>query len=81
MKVKIKKIYEEGQTLRVVCEHPYGIDNLGIALEKKDSFDFRTGEPKWINEVKRLLEKKYKNAKAPNTTTKYEGQEIDINTE
>jgi len=80
MKAKIKRVYEEGNTLRVIVEHEYGTDNLGIALEKKDSYDFRTGEPKWISDVRKLLEKKYKNAKKPEKK-KYEGKELEIKTE
>ena len=59
MKARIKKIIETGSQLRVIVEHEYGVDNFGIS-ERKKEFNHLTGEPKWIDSVKKLLRKKYK---------------------
>lgn len=61
MKIKILDIFEEGDNLRVKTECDYGIDDLGLSLDKL-KFDL-SGIPKWQIEVKKLLEAKYKNAK------------------
>ncbi len=79
MKARIVKVQEEGDSLRVTVQHEYGVDKFGID-KKKDEFDYVTGEPKWLLEVKRLLEAKYKNAKKPDKK-EYEGKEIEIKTE
>lgn len=76
MKFKIAKIEEEGEILRVTVEHEYGVDKLGIS-KKRDEYDHITGQPKWLIDVKSLLEKKYKNAKTPDKT-EFVGQEIEI---
>jgi len=76
MKARIKKIIETGSQLRVIVEHEYGVDNFGIS-ERKKEFNHLTGEPKWIDSVKKLLRKKYKNAK-PINQQDYVGKEIDL---
>lgn len=57
MKIRILKVYEQNNCLRVETETDYGKDNLGLSLDSKylDVDDV----PKWKKEVKRLLEKKY----------------------
>jgi len=39
-------------------ETPYGVDNLGLGLDKK-YLDPETDKPKWMGEVKSLIETKY----------------------
>ena len=77
MKAKIVKVEEQGDSLKVTVSHIYGIDKLGISKSMQE-YSYLTGQPKWIEEVKRLLEKKYKNAKAPKLT-KFEGKDIELN--
>lgn len=57
MKIKILKVYEQGNLLRVETECPYGKDNLGLSLDSK-YLDF-DDVPRWKKEVKKLLELKY----------------------
>lgn len=65
MEITILKIYEEKNTLRVEVETPYGIDNIGLSLDKK-YLDPATGNPRWQSTVQKLLEKKYANKQADN---------------
>ena len=58
MKIKILKVYELNNTLRVETECPYGKDNLGLSLDKK-YLNPKTNKPQYLDEVKRLLEDKY----------------------
>ncbi|MFW6008472.1 MAG: hypothetical protein ACOCP8_04320, partial [archaeon] len=44
--------------LRILVESVYGVDNLGLSIEK-EYIDIETDKPKWLGEVKRLLENKY----------------------
>lgn len=76
MKVKIIDVREENGQLRVLVEHDYGTDNIGLSLDAQKA-NHVTGEPRWVNEVKELLKKKYKNAKKPNKKL-YIGKELDI---
>ena len=57
MEIKIIKIYEENNILRVITECEFGQDNLGLNLNAK--YKDIDGEYKWIKEVKELLNKKY----------------------
>lgn len=79
MKAKIIDVREESGQLRVIVEHDYGSDNIGLSLGSQ-KINHVTGEPKWVNEVKNLLNKKYRNAKIPSKKT-YVGKELDISTE
>ncbi len=78
MKIKILDIFEEGNILRVKTKCDYGIDNLGLNLDKK-KFDL-SGVPKWQIEVKKLLEAKYKNAKPveEKTLESFKNTEIEL---
>jgi hypothetical protein len=58
MEVKIKKIEEKDNLLRIHTECKYGLDNLGLSLKKK-YLDRYTDKPQWESEVKQLLGKKY----------------------
>lgn len=58
MKIKILKIYEQNNILRVETECEYGKDNLGLSLDSKYK-DPLTNQPKYLKEVKTLLENKY----------------------
>lgn len=58
MEITIEKIFESGDQLRVIVEHPYGKDNIGLGLQAK-YLDPETGNPRWQREVKELIEKKY----------------------
>ena len=58
MKIKILRIYEQNGLLRVETECDYGKDNLGLSLKQK-YLDPVTQKPRYLKEVKQLLEKKY----------------------
>lgn len=58
MEITILEIYEQNNQLRVRVETPYGVDNLGLSLNKK-YLDPETDQPKWKKEVRQLLESKY----------------------
>jgi hypothetical protein len=70
MDIKIIEVKEYGNTLRVIVETEYGIDNIGLSIDAKYKDPF-TGNPRWQTEVKELLEKKY-----PLTDGKIEVKEI-----
>jgi len=76
MKIKITDIREESGQLRVIVESDYGIDNIGLSLDSKKC-NHLTGEPKWIGEVRELINKKYKDAKIP-IKKDYIGKEITL---
>jgi hypothetical protein len=76
MKARIVEVREQGNGLRIIVEHEYGVDNFGLTCSLKE-FNHLTGKPKWIEEVKRLLESKYKNSK-PVDQTNFIGTEIDV---
>ena len=57
MKIKILKIYEKEEILRVETECEYGKDNLGLSIDAK--YKDIDGEYKWLKEVKTLLKNKY----------------------
>lgn len=79
MKIKIIDIFESEGLLRVKTECEYGFDDLGLNLESK-KINALTGIPKWQQEVKELLEKKYKNAVPvkDKPLKKYIGDELEI---
>lgn len=52
------EIREIRQQLRVIVESIYGIDNLGLSINKK-YLDIDTDKPQWLKETKYLLELKY----------------------
>jgi len=58
MEIEIKRVYEHMNNLRVLVEHEYGEDNIGLSLKAK-KLDPLTGEPQFLTEVQDLLEKKY----------------------
>jgi len=58
MELIIKEVYEYMNSLRVVVEHQYGEDNIGLSL-KSQKLHPETGEPAWKKEVKELMTKKY----------------------
>lgn len=62
MDAKILEVYEEKGQLRVVVEHEYGKDNIGLSIEAK--YLSANGQPRWKSEVKELLQKKYGGRKA-----------------
>ena len=59
MEFKILRIYELNNLLRIETECAYGKDNLGLSLNSK-YLDPVTDKPKYLKEVARLLENKYK---------------------
>ena len=79
MEAKIISVEENGDNLRVLVQHEYGVDNIGIS-KNLEEYDHISGQPKWIIEVKQLLEKKYKNAKKPDKK-QFIGTTIDVKTE
>jgi len=58
MKIRIIKVYEKSGILRIETECQYGKDNLGLSLQSK-YLDPVTEKPRYLQEVKSLLEKKY----------------------
>ena len=58
MEYTIKDMYEQGDVLRIIVEHDYGTDNIGLGLHAK-SLDPQTDEPRYKSELARLLQKKY----------------------
>jgi len=79
MKIKILRVYEKNNLLRVETECAYGKDNLGLSLKQK-YLDPITDEPKYLAEVKKLLEAKYEKQSAIEKDVKdrYVGKEIDL---
>jgi len=58
MEIKILEIMEIGNSLRIKVETEFGIENIGLSIDKKYKDPF-TGKYLWQREVKELLEKKY----------------------
>ena len=54
----ILEVYEQNGQLRVLTETKYGKDNLGLDINQK-YLNPITKEPKFMDEVKELLYKKY----------------------
>jgi len=79
MKIKILKVYELNGNLRVETECDYGKDNLGLGLQQK-YLDPVTQKPRYLKEVKSLLEKKYSKQLATEVAVKdeYVGKTIDL---
>jgi len=79
MKIKILKVYELNDVLRVETECKYGKDNLGLSL-KQQYLDPVTDQPRYLKEVKSLLEKKYgkENVKEKPVNKKEWGKEVDL---
>lgn len=67
MKIKILKIYEQNNILRVETECEFGKDNLGLSQNAKYK-DPLTDKPKYLKEVKSLLENKYQKQLAQKKT-------------
>lgn len=61
--ITIKEVYEQDNLLRVIVETPYGIDNIGLSPDKK-YLDPVTNQPRFLKEVKEMIENKYKPKKA-----------------
>ena len=78
MKIKILKVYELNGNLRVETECKYGKDNLGLGLQQK-YLDPQTDEPRYIAEVKKLLNAKYgkQESKQVLIKDKFVGKEIE----
>ena len=68
MEAKILDVYEEQGQLRVLVEHEYGKDNIGLSIEAK--FLGNDGQPRWKTEVQELLQKKYGGIKADKSLPK-----------
>ena len=81
MKIKILKVYEQNNVLRVETECKYGRDNLGLGIDKK-YLDPETDKPRYLEEVKTLLESKYlkKLVKKKEVKDSFVGKEIDLET-
>ncbi len=79
MKVKILRVYELKGILRVETECKYGKDNLGLSLQQK-YLDPVTQKPKYLKEVKELLENKYNKDMVREKEVKdsFVGKEIDL---
>jgi len=58
MEITIKRVYEHMNQLRVIVDHEYGEENIGLDLKAK-KLDPLTGEPQYLSQVQHLLEKKY----------------------
>ena len=56
--IVIKRVYEKNKQLRVIITTPYGEDNIGLSLQSQN-LDPITQQPKFLQEVKNLVEKKY----------------------
>ena len=63
MEFTINKITEVNQTLRIEVETAYGVDDFGLNLKQK-YLDPVTNQPRYLTELKALLEKKYLTANA-----------------
>jgi hypothetical protein len=58
MEYTIKEMYEENNSLRIIVDHAYGTDNLGLSLASK-KLDPRTDQPRYLSELNHLLLNKY----------------------
>jgi len=61
MEYTIKDMYEQGDILRIIVEHAYGTDNIGLNLNSK-KLDPETDKPRYFSEINQLLQKKYGDA-------------------
>lgn len=61
MEYTIKDMYEQGEILRIVVEHAYGTDNIGLNLASK-KLDPETDQPRYFKELNYLLQRKYGDA-------------------
>ena len=61
MEYTIKAMYEQGDVLRIIVDHAYGTDNIGLNLESK-KLDPETDQPRYFKELNHLLQKKYGDA-------------------
>lgn len=79
MKIKILRVYELNNVLRVETECEFGKDNLGLSLQQKYN-DPVTGKPRYLKEVKSLLESKYTKELATEKDIKddYVGKTVDL---
>ena len=58
MQYTIKEMYEENDVLRIIVDHAYGTDNIGLNLQSK-KLDPKTDQPRYLTELNKLLLKKY----------------------
>ena len=79
LKIKIIRVYEKNDTLRIETECKYGKDNIGLNCKAK-YLDPVTDKPRYLKEVKDLLEKKYNKELAKEKPIKDSivGKEIDL---
>ncbi len=79
MKIKILKVIEVNNLIRVYTECEYGKDNLGLSLDSK-YLDPVTQKPRYLDEVKKLLTQKYEQQLATEQEIDKDnwGEEIDI---
>lgn len=79
MKIKILKITEVNGCLRVETECDYGKDNLGLSPQQK-YLDPITNKPRYLKEVKKLLEAKYEKKMVQEVPVNEDswGKEIDL---
>lgn len=77
MKIKILEVKELKGQLRVKVDTEYGVEDIGLSLDKKKA-DSITGQPLWYHEVADLLKKKYKDAKPPISGKDLIGKELEI---
>lgn len=79
MKIKILKIYEQNGVLRIETECDFGQDKIGLSPDAK-YLDPITNQPKYLKQVKKLLEAKYlqKEAIPKDIDKKNWNKEIDL---
>ena len=58
MEYTIKEMYEQNGILRVIVDHKYGTDNIGLGIHTK-KLDPETEKPRYLTELNELLVKKY----------------------
>ena len=81
MKVKILDVYERNNSLVVETECEFGKDKLGLSIQQK-YLDPITEKPKYLKEIKKLLDNKYNKKLANKKQIKdaFIGKEIDLDT-
>ncbi len=77
MKIKIIEIKEVSGQLRIKVNTDYGVEDIGLSLDKK-RLDPITMKPLWYYEVLNLLKKKYKNAVSPIFGEELVGKDLEI---
>lgn len=77
MKIKILSVKEVAGQLRVEVDTDYGVENMGLSLDKKKA-DPITGQPQWYREIVDLLKKKYKDVKPPISGKELIGKDLEI---